>query len=239
MSQRPQRPFVPHRTPTHPRPAITASEFRLYTPFVPGAVREAVAVSLPLGSTGVAEVQSDLDVLRPIEDFLDAPPPAAPAYQPAVEALPDVADFEDEADELPPVEHFLDSLPDVDEFVSAAEPGSMGNVTAGENAAAAHAPDTGESGWGETDWQHYDWRAAAALGETANEEASSEWAATDWDGGVPRAREIRKSAAHKIATALDEIAQRIRAGEVVAPGNGALDPTNIAATLAALLGAKR
>jgi len=238
VSQKPQRPFVPHRTPTHPRPAITASEFRLYTPFVPGASREAVAVNVPPGSTTVAEAQSDVNVLRPIEDFLDASPPSALAYQPAVEDLPDVADFEDEADELPPVEHFIDSLPDVDEFASAAEPGPMGNGTAGENAPTAHG-SASESGWGETDWQHYDWRAAAALGETANVEASSAWATTDWDAGAPRAGELRKTAAHAIAKALDEIAQRIRAGEVVAPGNGALDPTNIAATLAALLGAKR
>jgi len=239
VSQRPQRPFVPHRTPTHPRPAITASEFRLYTPFVPGAEREAVAVNVPLDSTSVADAQSDVNVLRPIEEFLDTSPLSPPPYQPVVEDLPDVADFEDEADELPPVEHFIDSLPDVDEFASAAEQGATGNGTAGENASAAHDSDSGEADWGETDWQHYDWRAAAALGETANEEASSAWATTDWDAGAPRARELRKTAAHAIAKALDEIAQRIRAGEVVAPGNGALDPTNIAATLAALLGAKR
>jgi len=210
----------------------------MYTPFVPGASREAVAVNVPPGSTTVAEAQSDVNVLRPIEDFLDASPPSAPAYQPAVEDLPDVADFEDEADELPPVEHFIDSLPDVDEFGSASEPGSTGNGTAGENASIAHV-SASEPDWGETDWQHYDWRAAAALGETANVEASSAWATTDWDAGAPRAGELRKTAAHAIAKALDEIAQRIRAGEVVAPGNGALDPTNIAATLAALLGAKR
>jgi hypothetical protein len=236
VSQKPQRPFVPHRTPTHPRPAITASEFRLYTPFVPGAEREAVAVNVPLDSTSVAEAQSDVNVLRPIQDFLDASPPSAPAYHAGVEDLPDVTDFEDEPDELPPVEHFIDSLPDVDEFASNAEPG---NGSVGEHVSAAHASDSGESGWGETDWQHYDWRAAAALGETANEEASSAWATTDWDAAAPHARELRKTAAHAIAKALDEIAQRIRAGEVVAPGNGALDPTNIAATLAALLGAKR
>jgi len=239
VSQKPQRPFVPHRTPTHPRPAITASEFRLYTPFVPGALRETVGVNVPLGSTSVAEAQSDVNVLRPIEDFLDISPPSVPAYQPVAEDLPDVADFEGEADELPPVEHFIDSLPDVDEFASAGEPGSTGNGATKENPSTAHAVDTGESGWGETDWQHYDWRAAAALGETANEEASSAWATTDWDAAAPRARELRKTAAQAIAKALDEIAQRIRAGEVVAPGNGALDPTNIAATLAALLGAKR
>lgn len=239
MSQNPQRPFVPHRTPTHPRPAITASEFRLSTPFVPGAVRETVGVNVPLGSTTVSEVQSDVNVLRPIDDYLDASPPSVPAYQPGVEDLSDVPDFDDEADELPPVEHFIDSLPDVDEFAAAAEPGTMGKGTAGENASAAHGADSAEADWGETDWQHYDWRAAAALGETANEEASSAWATTNWNAGVPRAKQLRNTAAHAIAKALDEIAQRIRAGEVVAPGNGALDPTNIAATLAALLGAKR
>jgi hypothetical protein len=237
VSQKPQRPFVPHRTPTHPRPAIAASEFRLYTPFVPGAVRETVEVNVPLVSTGAAEAQSDANALRPIEDYLATSPPSPPAFQRDAEDIPDAGEFEEDADELPPVEHFIDSSPDVDEFESAYKGGSTGNGTAGENPPAAPAADTGE--WGETEWQHYDWRAAAALGETANEEASSEWAATNWEGGVPRAREIRKSAAHKIATALDEIAQRIRAGEVVAPGNGALDPTNIAATLAALLGAKR
>ena len=40
MPQKPQRPFVPHRTPTTPRPAITVSEFRLSPPFVPGSGRE-------------------------------------------------------------------------------------------------------------------------------------------------------------------------------------------------------
>ena len=240
MREKPQRPFVPHRTPTHPRPAITASEFRLYTPFVPGAVRETVEVSAQLGSTTVAEAQSDASLLRPIEDFLDASPLSPPTYQQSIEDLPDVSDFGEGADELPPVEHFIDSLPGVDQFASGAESGSMGNGAAGQTASgAAQTPESPESGWGETDWQHFDWRAAAALGETANQEASSAWATTDWEGNVSRARELRKSAAHAIATALDEIAQRIRAGEQVAPGSGALDPTNIAATLVALLGGKR
>ena len=233
MSQQPQRPFVPHRTPTHPRPAITASEFRLYTPFVPGAARETVEVNVPLGSTSsVSEARSDADVLRPIEDFIDRTPTPQPAYQRVAEDVPDVGEFEEEPDELPPVEHFIDALPGVDEFASGAEQGS------GESA-LAESPEGDDSGWGETDWQHYDWRAAAALGETANSEASSAWATTDWEGNVPRARELRKSAAHAIATALDEIALRLRAGEQVTPGSGALDPTNIAATLAALLGIKR
>ena len=239
MPQKPQRPFVPHRTPTSPRPAISASEFRLYTPFVPGVARESVEVNALRASTNVTELRSDADLLRPIEDFLETVVASSPLYDQAMEDLPDVGDFGEEADELPPVEHFMDPLPDVDRFTAPAE-GSIGNGAASANAPGAGASsESPESGWGEADWQRYDWRGAAALGETASDEASSAWAMTDWEGNVPRARELRKSAAHAIATALDEIAQRIRAGEQVAPGSGALDPTNIAATLAALLGIKR
>ena len=92
----------------------------------------------------------------------------------------------------------------------------------------------------ETEWQHFDWRAAAALGETANVEASSAWATTDWGGTVPKVGDLRQTAAHAIATALDEIAKRIRDGDLAVPGQGPMaDPATIAATLSALLGVKR
>jgi len=230
VPQKPQRPFVPHRTPTHGRPAITASEFRLYTPFVPGVIREAVEVTAPIGSTTGTEAQSDASVLRPIEDYLDTPPVLPPKYQRGTEDLPDVGDFEEDSYELPPVEHFMDSLPDVDQFASDAESAPVGVQT----------PDAAESGWLETDWQHYDWRAAASLTASANDEATSAWATTDWDGVVSRAREGRQTAAHAIAKALNEIAERIKAGELAVPGSGSTpDPTTIASTLAALLGVKR
>jgi len=232
VPQKPQRPFVPHRTPTHGRPAITASEFRLYAPFVPGAVREEVEVPAPIGSTTRMDggAPSDASILRPIEDFLDTAPVAPPAYQRATEDLPDVGDFEEDSYELPPVEHFIDSLPDVDQFASDAESAPVGVQT----------PDAAEAGWSETDWQNYDWRAAASLAATANDEATTAWASTDWDGVVSRAREGRQTAAHAIAKALNEIAERIKAGELAVPGSGATpDPTTIAATLAALLGVKR
>ena len=240
MPQKPQRPFVPHRTPTTPRPAIAASEFRLYTPFVPGVAREPAEVNALPASTNVTELRPDVELLRPIEDFLENAPASSPVYDQGVEDLPDVGDFGEESDELPPVEHFMDTLPDVDPFTGSTNESSTGNGSTRENVTAAGpTQESPESGWGEADWQRYDWQGAAALGETGSEEASSAWAMTDWEGNVPRARELRKSAAHAIATALDEIAQRIRAGEQVAPGSGALDPTNIAATLAALLGIKR
>ena len=240
MSQKPQRPFVPHRTPTTARPAIAISEFRLYTPFVPGGGRAMFELPSP---TDAVQVPSESTAsLRPIEDFLETSAPAAINYPPDTDTESYAGELNDEPDELPPVEHFIDRLPVVDEFAPEGEqsPQRNGATASGEHTPAGSNPqDSSESGWLETDWQHYDWRAAAALGETANDEASSAWATTDWEGNVPRAQELRKSAAHAIAKALDEIALRIRAGEQVVPGSGALDPANIAATLAALLGIKR
>jgi hypothetical protein len=225
VPKNPQRPFVPHRTPKTARPTITTSEFRLYRPFLPGAQREFVESITPMGAAGVAERQPALSVpLRPIDDFLDT-------------------SAADEPDELPPVEHFLDPLPPVDHFAPDAD-GALSDAWPAESGevapTGARVTDVSESGWIETDWQHYDWRAAAALGESAEREASSAWATTDWDGAVPRARELRRTAAHAIATALDEIAQRIREGELAAPGEGGIsDPAKLAATLAALLGVRR
>jgi hypothetical protein len=243
VSQKPQRPFVPHRTPTTARPAIAISEFRLYRPFVPGGGRAMFELPSPTDAASVAQVPSESTAsLRPIEDFLDTSAPPATNYPRDMDAESYASELDDEPDALPPVEHFIDQLPVVDEFAPDGEQSLQGNgaTASGEHTSAGSIPqDSSESGWLETDWQHYDWRAAAALGETASDEASSAWATTDWEGNVPRARDLRKSAAHAIATALDEIAQRIRAGEQVVPGSGALDPANIAATLAALLGIKR
>jgi hypothetical protein len=240
----PQRPFVPHRSPTTARPAITASEFHLCAPFVPGSAREMIAPISPQESSGVADAGLESSaVLRSIEDFLETSQRAVPTYRQDPNDIADIGEFEAEPDELPPVEHFMDPLPVVDQFAPAGEWGPNENVATTREVnptAPAQAPESAESGWGETDWQHYDWRAAAALGESANAEATNAWATTDWDGVVSRAREGRQSAAQAIAKALDEIAERIRAGELAVPGPGAMpDPTTIAATLAALLGVKR
>jgi hypothetical protein len=240
VPQKPQRPFVPHRTPTTARPAITTSEFRLYTPFVPGSARE---TSEPLGNSdstvGVATQSDSGALLKSIEDFLDTSPVASSTVQYRNDVVAENV-FEEEPDELPPVEHFMDPLPGVDAFAPNAEGISTGSGTA--DAAMTNVADPTDTGWEETDWQHFDWRAAAALGETASDEATNAWATTDWDAAAAaqRPKALRQTAAHAIATALDEIAQRIRAGELVVPPPGApSDPSTIAATLAALLGVKR
>jgi hypothetical protein len=177
--------------------------------------------------------------IRSMQDYLDASVPPPTAYSQPNDTYESESD--DERDELPPVEHFLDPLPIVQDFAPDAD-GALGDAWPSESVAPSGVSggDPSAGGWLETDWQQYDWRAAAALGESAERDASNEWATTDWDGTVPRARDLRPTAAHAIATALDAIAQRIREGELAVPGSAATsDPAKLAAQLAALLGVKQ
>ncbi|HET6761722.1 MAG TPA: hypothetical protein VFH13_06455 [Gemmatimonadaceae bacterium] len=244
MPQKPQHPFVPHRTPETARPIITAPEFRLHRPFLPGSERPTLEPAAFVDSTGAAQGQSELNApLRSIGDFLEASPAALSAYSPTASENFYASELEEEPDELPPVEHFLDPLPAVDQFAPDAEgrPSDGWPSAIGESASTgAPPPDPSESGWVETDWQRYDWRSAAALGETPGDEASTAWATTDWDATTHRAPKPRQSAANAIATALDEIARRIREGDLSHSGPGPMtDSATIAATLAALLGVRR
>ena len=93
MPQKPQRPFVPHRTPKTARPTIRASEFRLYRPFLPGSQRETVESVLTIKAAEAIEVQSSSSVpLRPIEDFLATSP--VPALEVAVLPLPSLESYQ-------------------------------------------------------------------------------------------------------------------------------------------------
>ena len=217
MSQDPQRPFVPHRTPKVALATITASEFRLYRPFLPGAREPALSATV-----------------RSIDHFLDASSPPVVGYPQERGESSYANEPADLQEELPPVEHFLDPLPIVQHFAPDTE-GALSDAWPPDNEAPpaeTRATEPSESGWSETDWQNFDWRAAAALGEGPDAAASNAWATTDWDEATPRPQQqLRQSAAHAIATALDQIAQRIRDGDPSAVA----DPEKIAATLAALL----
>jgi hypothetical protein len=101
-------------------------------------------------------------------------------------------------------------------------------------------PASADAGWVEDAWQHYDWSGAAALGDGPEADASNDWATTDWDTGASVARREKPSAADAIASALDQIARRIREGDLAIPSaESVADPNTIAATLAALLGVRR
>jgi hypothetical protein len=246
VASSPQRPFVPHRTPSRPRPAIGKSaEFRLARPFVPGAEHQATdveqgpptvgAVASPTSAAPTAAA-TRAESLQPIEDYFHRPTPAPFA--------PQASDDEfDDGYELPPVEHFLDPLPLVGDF------GPEG-MSQGAQASGAGQEGSGPGGqsserlaeeWAHTDWQQYDWRSVAALAETADAAALNAWATTDWDGGPGAAKDAQQTAAQAIATALHQIAKRIRDGELAVPmpGPGTNDPATIAATLAALLGIRQ
>lgn len=195
-------------------------------PFVPGSSREEVEpprVSAPVEVT--AARRDDRELLPPVEVFLDD----------------EAFSADEESRELPPVEHFLDPLPAVGGFAPDIEGALIGEsaVAVDYQSTAATARPSTDNGWVVEDWQQYDWRAAAALRDGVESQASNEWATTNWDVGSPGAKQ-NPSAAQALANALDQIAQRIRDGDLSIPPPGALtDPAAIAATLAALLGVKR
>ena len=218
MQHKPQRPFVPHRTPKSSIGIATSSEFRLSRPFVPEAGQAQPVVGMSAAAVEPMPIESEREpTLRGIEEFVQ----------------------EDEF-ELPPIEHFTDPLPAVESFA----PGNEGTMIEGADAmdyssVGTPPPVPGSAGWVEEDWQSFDWRAAAALGDAPDAEATNDWASTDWDAASPLPRERRPSAAQAIAHALDNIARRIRDGDIAPAEAGELgDPTAIAAKLAALLGVR-
>lgn len=157
--------------------------------------------------------------------YVHGRPVAAVAVN-TTETLPSIDEFVDRA---PPVEHVAPAVhasPPPEQW-----PSWGGEVNEGGAAAGGE--------WGRNDWQSYDWGSAAKLGTAPPDAAAEAWASTDWSepGG---SRESRRSAAEALAHALNQIAHRIRTGELRVPGpEMAKDDAAIAATLAALLGIRR
>lgn len=236
----PQRPYIPHRTPTRAQPAISVADFALSKPFVPGGDSMSGAILQGAVTDAAAEAPIAEPAMASIETFLVTPR----ANDAPRSDIDDEEDFAEEAEELPPLEHFLDPLTPISGFSPA------GVADAVEDTIADEFPDepahvrsrAGESDWVETDWQRYDWKSAGALGDTerAQAEASDAWAETDWEVPFSRKAERQRPPADAIAMALDQIARRIRTGDLSLPGDGSVaDPATIAATLAALLGVRR
>ena len=245
MSQRPQRPFVPHRTPSESREPASAAEFRVVPPFVHKGARAnpetpPASISDFLAVEEIASISDFIaaDEPAPISDFMRVDPPASIADFLAPETSFETASGFDDSYELPPIEHFTEAVEEEGMYTADA----ADSETADPFGAAEPEAESDGFGWQETDWQRYDWRSAAALGEATDPEASSAWAQTDWGiAGQPQPKDPIESAARAIADALDGIARRIRDGDLVIPPTPSAvpDPATIAATLAALLGVKR
>ncbi|HEY4955751.1 MAG TPA: hypothetical protein VII02_12790 [Gemmatimonadaceae bacterium] len=120
---------------------------------------------------------------------------------------------------MPGIEEFLDELPLIDDFLFA--PGVHTESAATAPAAPVSPQMQSEAeGWADADWQSYDWSRLASLGAPEPEaaEAHAAWSSTSWDStsrrfSVGRGRR-GPSSGDEVAAALDEIARRIRTGEL-------------------------
>lgn len=111
-------------------------------------------------------------------------------------------------------------------------------------------PEQGAEGWAAGEWQRYDWSSISSLGRQSADSvaADADWGTTEWSaeatgvfGDLPglHARDTGGGArptAHEVAVALDDIARRIRSGELLIDQfRGSPPEAAMAAVLAALL----
>lgn len=95
--------------------------------------------------------------------------------------------------------------------------------------------------WILEEWEQYDWKKAATL--TADPDlaaAQQAWGDLDWERDASERNSVRQRPPEMIATILEGIAQRIRAGDVQVSGMpGMTEEAALTAVLAALLGVRR
>lgn len=174
-----------------------------------------------------------------------------------VDASANIAPVEEDS-QLPPIEQFLDELPSINEFLLSPEspappasydwsetslyrpspPAAQERVVprTPQRTTPTGTPDIDSEGWAVSDWQSYDWSTVSSLGAPEPEavEAHAAWSSTNWDsaakqltGGLP---------VEHVASALDEMARRIRSGELsLERFHGTPPEAAIAAVFAALL----
>jgi hypothetical protein len=145
-------------------------------------------------------------------------PPFALPGSPARVSLPESREVTAGAP-MPQIEEFLDELPLIDDFLLSPE--AHAEVPAPVRAEPVSQPvQADEEGWAAADWQSYDWSGLASLGAPEPEAAAAhaEWASTSWDSTAGRfsVKSRRKPALpeDEVAAALDEMARRIRSGEL-------------------------
>lgn len=162
-------------------------------------------------------------------------------------------------DELPSINEFVDELPMIEEFLAPPQVETMPGYDWSETslyrppptqpqpvraspARAVPVPEIDSHGWAAGDWQSYDWNQVSSLGAPAPEaiEAHAAWSSTDWESTSKRLSDLASHPgglpAEVVARALDEIARRIRSGELsLERFHGTPPEAAIAAVLAALL----
>jgi hypothetical protein len=153
-----------------------------------------------------------------------------------------------EEESLPRIEEFVDELPSIEDFLLPAQAPAPTPASAAQ-ASPARAPinaatetETDVEGWADADWQSYDWSGLASLGAPAPEaaEAHAAWSSTNWEAAGTGSRDafgreiyLRED---EVAAALDEIARRIRSGELsLHQFRGSPPEAAIAAAFASLL----
>lgn len=95
--------------------------------------------------------------------------------------------------------------------------------------------------WILEEWEQYDWKKAATLTADPDVAAAQQaWGDLDWESDAEERNATRQRPPEMVATILEGIAQRIRAGDVQVNGTpGMTDEAALTAVLAALLGVKR
>jgi len=153
------------------------------------------------------------------------------------------------ASRLPAIGEFLDELPPIEDFLAADADDSDGSTDSHEELPSIEelAPDHDQDdGWAVTDWQSFDWSSLASIARRAESTtAQADWATTEWTSDDADAYDSAddsqewssvEASAHEVADALDEIAARIRSGELAIDQlHGTPPEAAMAAALAALI----
>lgn len=155
-------------------------------------------------------------------------------------------------DDFPPIEQFLDEYPSIDDYLAEEEPES----TVPAMPVATDNPDPGPSsadtdGWAVSEWQAYDWNGIASLAPRDEEQSAvrpgwgdeNEWPEPDAEAFTTQSigeglsvTATEGSGAEEVARALDDMARRIRSGELTIDQFRTSSPeAAMAAALAAML----
>jgi hypothetical protein len=149
-------------------------------------------------------------------------PFAAPIPRTAV--MPEGAADPPAEDDVPPIEQFLDEFPSIDDYLAADEIEEQLPVAVGTPEPAAGVDDA--DGWVGGQWQSYDWQGIVALATppAARPAIQAELPDSAWPnpesfttqplGDTLSVTSAGASSAEEVARALDDIARRIRSGEM-------------------------